>query len=339
MPIALIAVAAIADVGVAVGAITSTFAIIGAVGATVAAVGAVTKDPTLETIGAVIGGVGAIGGLAAASGLLDATSLTSDASAASAATDINATAAASGASDLSNIDALNPAPDLSGAAADAAAPSTDVLDTLNAAVNPADAVTGAVTGAPTAANIVSADTAPATNFGSAAQDAAAESSIPSGVPATDSSSLINGTGAGNAIPGVPSPAGAATPAGTGLSPVNVTPQVATPDAPASPGILSQLGSVLGKGDNAGLLAMGGIQTLGSLISGATNPMTPAQIAALNSQAAANQAAANLQTQQNANIGQPIPTATRTTLPNVTGGTNAGIINAPGTTAGITGATA
>lgn len=74
-----------------------------------------------------------------------------------------------------------------------------------------------------------------------------------------------------------------------------------------------------KGNQA--LVSGTIQAGAALIGGATDSLKPAQINALNAQANANQAAANLSTQQLANINGPIPVARRTPLvnqPNVTG---------------------
>ena len=77
-----------------------------------------------------------------------------------------------------------------------------------------------------------------------------------------------------------------------------------------------------------LLAYGAVQAGGSLLSGLTSTLTPAQVGALNAQAAANQAAANQQTLQTQNLQQPRSTAT---LAPVTGRPNT-IITPP--TAGL-----
>jgi hypothetical protein len=53
-----------------------------------------------------------------------------------------------------------------------------------------------------------------------------------------------------------------------------------------------------------MVAFGAAQGVSSLVSGWTNSLTPAQVAATNAQAAANQAAANLQTQQLKNLQSP-----------------------------------
>jgi hypothetical protein len=67
-------------------------------------------------------------------------------------------------------------------------------------------------------------------------------------------------------------------------------------------------------DGGGRLLAGVVQAGAAFISGATSTLTPAQVAALQAQANANQAAANLSNRQLANMGQPIPAATRTQAP-------------------------
>jgi hypothetical protein len=64
----------------------------------------------------------------------------------------------------------------------------------------------------------------------------------------------------------------------------------------------------------GRLLGGVIQAGSAFISGATSTLTPAQVAALQAQANANQAAANISNRQLANMGEPIPAATRTQAP-------------------------
>jgi hypothetical protein len=58
-----------------------------------------------------------------------------------------------------------------------------------------------------------------------------------------------------------------------------------------------------------VVALGALQAGGSLLSGPTSTVTPAQVTELNAHAAANQAATNLTNQQAANIAQPRATAT------------------------------
>ena len=89
-----------------------------------------------------------------------------------------------------------------------------------------------------------------------------------------------------------------------------------------------LGSIINFTKNNQLLTYGVLQAGGSLLSGLTSTLTPAQVSQLNAQAAANQAAANLTAQQTANLAQPRPVAT---LAPVTGTPN-NIITPP--TAGL-----
>jgi hypothetical protein len=67
------------------------------------------------------------------------------------------------------------------------------------------------------------------------------------------------------------------------------------------GVFGQLGSFIEKHPT---LAFGALQAGGSLLSGVTSTLTPAQVAALNSQAAANDAATALSNQQRTNLAMP-----------------------------------
>ncbi len=73
----------------------------------------------------------------------------------------------------------------------------------------------------------------------------------------------------------------------------------------SGGLFSNLGGI---SNGAGMLGMGVIQAAGSLLSSSLDSLKPAQVAAYQAQAKANNAAAALQEKQNANMGQPIPVA-------------------------------
>jgi hypothetical protein len=75
--------------------------------------------------------------------------------------------------------------------------------------------------------------------------------------------------------------------------------VSLPDG--SSGVLGSLLSFAGKNP---VVALGALQAGGSLLSGLTSTLTPAQVGALNAQAAANNAAAALQKQQTANLAMP-----------------------------------
>lgn len=74
-----------------------------------------------------------------------------------------------------------------------------------------------------------------------------------------------------------------------------------------------------KTPGGGTLLSGAIQAGGAFIGGATSSLTPAQVKALEAQAEANHAAANLSQRQLANMGQPIPVARRNGLINSTVG--------------------
>jgi hypothetical protein len=71
--------------------------------------------------------------------------------------------------------------------------------------------------------------------------------------------------------------------------------ISLPDQP------SVLGNILTFANKNQLVAFGALQAGGSLLSGLTSTLTPAQVTALNAQGAANDAAAALQKQQTANL--------------------------------------
>ena len=84
--------------------------------------------------------------------------------------------------------------------------------------------------------------------------------------------------------------------------------VSMPGSDSSTGVLS---SILKFAKDNPMVAYGALQTGGSFLSGLTNTQTPAQITALNAQAAANQAAANLTAQQTRNLAAPKAVAVST----------------------------
>ncbi len=84
------------------------------------------------------------------------------------------------------------------------------------------------------------------------------------------------------------------------------------------------------------LVSGATQAIGSFASGMLNPLTPAQINVLNSQAKANQAAAarsqaetDILNMRASNMGQPIPVASR-----ITGTPALGIVNSAAPITGV-----
>jgi hypothetical protein len=104
------------------------------------------------------------------------------------------------------------------------------------------------------------------------------------------------TGLGSATPN-PELGGA-----TGFSPGGATESTPTSFA-------SVLAGIQDFTKNNQLLTFGALQAGGSLISGLTSTLTPAQVTALNAQAAANDAAAALTKQQTQNLSMPKSVAT------------------------------
>jgi hypothetical protein len=282
MPVIAVGFAVALDVG-AVAAATAgtltTLAAITAIGATVGAVGAVTHNKTLSLIGAGIGIVGAIGTLASGAGIFDNVSSLFNAS----------PAAGAGASGLADTGSLwtGTVADLPGAAASGAAESLADTGTL---------WTGTTAELPGAINATAA-LAPAEG-----NAAALLSGGQGGAPL--SGALSEGASAAGAVPNIAAEANAAVPAGAsaynteyiekGLSAMSSS---ATPPS-----------GLMAWANKNPLLAFGAIQAGGSFISGLTNPMTPAQIDALNSQAEVNRQTAELLKRQMNNQGAAIPSA-------------------------------
>jgi hypothetical protein len=322
MPIIAVGMAVVADVAVGIGAVTSTLGIVAAVGATVAAVGAVTGNKALEYVGAGLGLVGGIGALASGAGVFgDAASLTADA-ATSTAADAASTATSSdvinsftGAADIpAQSSAMN---SLTGAADLAGSPTAAFGSTFDAAT----AATGGFNGAPpnsdvtAGASTASQDVAgSATATGPIGQGSALTSTDATGINQNfpPNAILDQGANAGD-LPTPPIPPGGLgsyDPATgqtitTGINPVNGQLE-GIPGDTSSSGILGSIGSFVEKHPT---LAFGMLQAGGQFISGMTSTLTPAQVSALNAQAASNQAAANLTKLQTSNIASPRSIAT------------------------------
>lgn len=360
-----VASAAIA-IGVAVDTGT-TLAIVAAVGATISAVGVVTHNQTLAIAGGVIGAVGAIGGLASAAGVFDGASgifSAGTAVPASAGADVGTLAADAGAPAVSATDQALIDAGLQSGAQSAGISSSVTPDIVNMAtgevsvpgaagapslqagpaVNSADPTVGALTPnvTPTAAtNTGVPDTTPAGGTasgevqgvldqqGDGAVTSVAAPAAPA-APTSTTGSILNG---GQGVTGVPAPSTQQALVDAGLSPGTQSPGISSDVAlggaySSTPSAFSGVLNFLGKN---GTLASGAIQAGAALIAGATSSLTPAQVAALNAQANANQAAANLSTQQLANIRAAIPTASRAAP--------AGLINSQAQTPAVTGAPA
>ena len=313
MPVVAVVAAVAVDAGAAAAfagglALTSTLGVLTAVtaiGATTSAIGAVTGNKTLEIAGGALGIVGGIGTLATSAGLFgDAAASGSDSIFGA------STAGASGAGDAGAASAAASATDPGDAIAQGAAnPATSTITTSD---NPVGAINA--TSTPTAGGAVAdaggqAGVVPA---GSLSPDQINALSMDTQAPVTTAAATSGGsaaTGAGavdpNAAASMNADVNAAAPPGTS----------AYNDAILSNGLSGMSGGTPTTGGlaawakNNQLLSYGILQAGGSLISGLTNPMTPAQIDALNAQANANNAAAALAEKQAANVGQPLPSAT------------------------------
>lgn len=312
MPVVAVAAAAVLDIGVigtaitaGIGAVTALAAIT-AIGATVGAVGAVTHNKTLMMIGAGIGIVGAVGSLAFGSGALGTVG------------------------DLFGPTSMSAA-DTATLGADAASLGSQAADTVTAALGvPAAEVGGGVI------NAAGAFTPSYIPGGSFEMGATASQRYAS---AMGTAGDTTGAAAGTLSKGVADTATAAaseTPhldayvSGSGYMP-GALPKYNIPDL--SGGTASKL---MSWAEDHPTLAFGAMQAGGSLLSGLTNPVSPAQIEALNAQAEVNRQQAALLKKQAENQNAAIPSVS----PTVTGKIESpsGLINnAASKTALITGA--
>lgn len=275
MPVVAVGFAVALDVGamsaLAAGTLT-TLAAVTAIGATVSAVGAVTHNKTLSYIGMGIGIVGAVGSMIDPQMLGNVSDI------------FGASKAAETASEAGGMAAMEPLQ--AGGTTNIATAAGDVNA---AAVNP-----------------------------TAALDA-------STAAAKGSTAAIVAPGQGTALnSAITSSGDAATKIGTGL--FNTTsseiptdyfskfahvfdagPVATTFKTAADTG--SSVSGLMGWANEHPMMAWGALQAGGSLISGLTDPMTPAQIDALNAQADVNRATADLIKRQAANQGKPLPVAT------------------------------
>lgn len=278
--------------------VATVFESIAAVGAVLSVVGKVTGDKTLSMIGLGLGVVGGVGALA--SGAFAAAGAVGDAADGAAA----ASGAAGGGTDA-----------VAGASADVAAGA--VSDAAPAVEGATDAVAGGTEQfagiAPGQEASVYADGyAGGTGAAAAPVDSAATSAA-SSTAAPDAANVIGDIGAQkvfqtNAVAG----GDWTSSGGSGVS-----------------GMLGDLAAFAGKNPT---IAFGALQAGGSLLSGLTSTLTPAQVALANAQAAQAQASAGLLAQQTANLGQAKAVAapvavTGTPAPILTGQTGQnGLIN-------------
>lgn len=304
---------AITATTVAVAAMTTAeiFTAVAITGAVVGAVGAVTHIKELQYAGMAMGVVGGIGGLAVGAGLF--------------AGEAGAGLFEGSAGALGEGFATSAAGPVSGAAFDGAAGAlgegfqvsaapSDVINSITAKLNiPGDTVLSGDTATdplvtvpqspPNVAPVAATDTgaaSPAATNPNAATDAATWT----GAPVSPAVSVT----------GVPAPLAPRVPPGLTADGMPIPP-------PSDPSVWDNI-MKLADTKAAGPLAYGAIQAGSAFLSGATSSLTPAQVAALNAQADANRAAANLANTQQANLASGVPVATRTAVT----GVPAGMIN-------------
>jgi hypothetical protein len=310
--------------GAAIGAViagtatlATTLTAVATVGATLGAIGAITKDKTLSTIGTVMGAVGGVGALAANAGLFGAEATTASLFGSDpiplsvAGPDIAADVAST--NDLSSLANLPGLPadmsvsaDALTATGDLAAP-TAALDTATAAASgEADSLINGSGGIPGMKTLVGQNVDDATNQ---LVKGSGGGSLPSGSP-TDAASIAKA--------GAPSPGDVTPPPMTG----GAMPDVKIPgqtyqgqdgvtyvsDGTKWTAQTGFFGSLL----KSPMAQYGVIQAAGSFLSGAFDPLKPAQVEALNAQATANKASAAFTTQQTQNMTGRLPIASRVT---------------------------
>ena len=305
-----------AGLAAATAAITvvGSLEVVAAVGAVLSVVGAVTHDKVLSEVGMGLGIVGGVGALAASAGLLGAdaasgASLFGTDTAASVSTD--AAAGDTGAASL--LDSTGTAGADVGATTAATVSGGDTTDIVNSlggitSSTPTDAIAndmGVATG--NAGSIVSNP------------DTVLSGSLVGGGAPSDAAAGVTGAAptAASALPGTPGGVAVAQPGNAALVAPPSTASIAAPTAPAvaapaAPGTsTTDLAQILASNQKSSLTSsaiMGALQVGGAFLTGATNPLTPAQIAQAQAQANANNAAAGLTNLQVSNLSQPIPVA-------------------------------
>lgn len=304
-------VAAGVATAVTVGTVLESVA---AVGAVLSVVGAVTKSPILSKVGMGLGIVGGVGALASnALGIGSAAlfgppdGLDSPAAAVISSGDGTGGAIDSGTWDAAPASGVT---DTMGGTAAAGSSDTTVggqlADTSTWDDAPATTASSPAVAPPAGANPVAAATNP---------QAVAQNAINSPEQLTlASTSEDTGTGTQTTAAPANTTATVAGQPGTPTGPQPVSGQVDTgtwdnaPAGSSDPGVLDKIVNYAG---NHPVVALGALQAAGTLLTGLTSTLTPAQVAQLNSQAAANNAAAALTKQQTANLAMPRAVASST----------------------------
>lgn len=340
--------------------------VITAVGATLGAIGAVTGNKDLAMVGMAMGIVGGVGSLASNAGLLgDAGGLNTSLFGPSAEPGFSGAAGQTLSDSLSTAPADAASfpggdPSLPGATAPADATPNNFVDSVGNVNQPSALPTDTNAGLPAAQGDASSI------INGASTNGVQTVSQPEGglFPGQDMSQMTTGadfnanhpttvadggggeaatapaavTGApdtGGAVTGQPVVSGGVTGAPAPITGSPAVPGTINPNSTAfaniqtpaqTPGMFSK---IIDFAKNNQMVTYGIMQAGGSLLSGLTNPVTPAQINALNAQADANRAAANLQNRQAANAGQALPRATRPTTNSPNPAPPAGMINGGG----------
>lgn len=307
MPLIAVAVAVAADIGAmgAFGAVLAgtatlgeTFAVVAAVGATISAVGAVTGVKELQTAGMVIGAIGGVGALANAVGAFgESATMSSVFGGSSGAVDGDLAMAGQTSGSLINgasSTAANSFIDGDLAMAGESANSSSIIDAAN---NIGGFNVPGTTGAENVTDNLSSVVKPEALISSApdATSAAANTTVDAVKTGAIDGDLAMAGDAGGAV--------------------SVTGKVA--DAASSGGLFGKGGFFSTSG--GGMLGMGVVQAAGSFLSGAFDPLKPAQVDAYKAQAAANNASAALTNKQVGNMNEPIPIARRMAVTGKLGG--------------------
>lgn len=330
MPAAAIPIAAVA-IGGAVAS-TTVFTVAAAVGATIAAVGSITKSKPLMIAGTVLGAAGGIGALADSAGLFgssvaESATGTGMGAAGEMGSQVAATqAAAAGMPGSIAPDAAAGTGIMNAATTPttlpvASEPVNNVIDTISNSVVP-----GSADVTPTA-NPSTGGASTLTNDNIPMGDASGGVGVPGGSPATqmgmDTPGPLQAQAAPTPVPvNGPGPQQTAAidttgiPAAAGSKPTYLESLMGTPQGVADQsGGSKAWGKIMDFVDKHPAMALGAISAAGSFISGATSPLTPAQVSALNSRAALDQAQTRLADAQTArlsrqlsNTSQPLPVA-------------------------------
>lgn len=351
MPVVAI-IGAIAAIGIAAETGFAVFATIAAVGATIGAVGAVTGNKALMIAGGVVGAIGGVGALAQSAGIIGSDvglfggSFGDGFGSGGSVFGGESFGPPGNLSPQAAIESWNgvgpepfgpPNPSTAPALSGAPTPTdpSQIINQSSGALQPVEASTGPTLAAAQSPNVTPAaavDNAPIPQ-GDITGGTLGTTNNPA---AADPNAVVDPSATGSQTPAAPAAPGAAptspntnvptTPAATAGPSGTAAPGVAGPIAkpPADPSFWDSLVGILDK-KGASTVLSGVLQAGASFIAGATNGLTPAQIAALNAQADANTAAANLSRIQQSNMQQPLPVASRAAP--VTGAPM-GLINTP-----------